>query len=233
VTVSAEGERLEVGALRGLGYRWQWRLREAGMEKQMIGVSLLIIFGTVAAEARIVALDGFHNDETAQPDHYQWEGTRPGGFSELGKLIAEAGDRTRTIRQRIKEDTLRGIDLLIIIDPDTPQESEHPRYIEPGEADVIEKWVRAGGRLMLLGNDKGNAEFEQFNQFAKRLPLPSARRPIRKSPERHSPGARSGFDLRGWKHRVSCGDCSSRSGGSQECAAGRQGKVDHGSGGRG
>jgi hypothetical protein len=135
----------------------------------MIRVSLMIMLGTLAAPAQVVALDGFHNDETAQPDHYQWEGTRPGGFSELGKLVAEAGGRTRTIRERINEDTLHGVDMLIIVDPDTPQESEHPRYIEAGEAAAIEKWVRAGGRLMLLGNDKGNAEFEHFNQLAKRF----------------------------------------------------------------
>jgi unsaturated rhamnogalacturonyl hydrolase len=139
------------------------------MEKQMIRFSLLIILGTLAARAQVVALDGFHNDETAQPDHYQWEGTRPGGFSEFGKLVAEAGGRTRTIRERQKGDTLRGVDVLIIVDPDTLQESEHPRYIETDEADAIEKWVRAGGRLMLLGNDKGNAEFEHFNQLAKRF----------------------------------------------------------------
>jgi unsaturated rhamnogalacturonyl hydrolase len=29
--------------------------------------------------------------------------------------------------------------------------------------------VRDGGRLVLLGNDKGNAEFEHFNQLARRF----------------------------------------------------------------
>ena len=32
----------------------------------------------------VVALDGFHNNESKMPDHYQWDGVRPGGFSELG-----------------------------------------------------------------------------------------------------------------------------------------------------
>jgi hypothetical protein len=62
----------------------------------MIRLSFFIILGALAAPAQVVALDGFHNDETAQPDHYQWYGTRPGGFSELGKIVAEAGGRTRT-----------------------------------------------------------------------------------------------------------------------------------------
>jgi unsaturated rhamnogalacturonyl hydrolase len=130
---------------------------------------LFLILAALAAQAQVVALDGFHNDETALPDHYQWNGTRPGGFSELGRLVAEGGGRIQTIRERITDGTLRGVDVLIIVDPDTPQESEHPRYIETAEADAIEKWVRAGGRLMLMGNDKGNAEFEHLNQLAKRF----------------------------------------------------------------
>jgi hypothetical protein len=31
----------------------------------------LLILAAIAAQAQVVALDGFHNDETAQPDHYQ------------------------------------------------------------------------------------------------------------------------------------------------------------------
>jgi unsaturated rhamnogalacturonyl hydrolase len=135
----------------------------------MIRVAFLLILGALTAGAQVVALDGFHNDETKQPDHYQWEGTRPGGFSELGKVIGAAGGQTKTIRERVTDRTLRGVDVLIIVDPDTPEESDHPRYIESDEADAIDKWVRGGGRLMLMGNDKGNAEFEHFNQLARRF----------------------------------------------------------------
>jgi unsaturated rhamnogalacturonyl hydrolase len=39
----------------------------------------------------------------------------------------------------------------------------------PEEITVIEEWVRAGGRLVLLGNDKGNAEFEHLNQLARKF----------------------------------------------------------------
>ncbi|MDQ6663779.1 MAG: glycoside hydrolase family 88 protein, partial [Acidobacteriota bacterium] len=31
------------------------------------------------------------------------------------------------------------------------------------------QWVKKGGHLVLLGNDKGNAEFEHFNQLAARF----------------------------------------------------------------
>jgi unsaturated rhamnogalacturonyl hydrolase len=55
---------------------------------------------------------------------------------------------------------------LIIVDPDTPKESDAPNYISEGEVKAIVKWVDQGGRLVLLGNDKGNAEFEHLNRLA-------------------------------------------------------------------
>ena len=135
----------------------------------MIRYAVIMILAALSAQAQVVALDGFHNDETKLPDHYRWDGTRPGGFSEFGKLIEEAGGKTRTIRERTTPQALRGVDVFIIVDPDTPLESDDPKYIESDEADAIEKWVRAGGRIMLMGNDKGNAEFEHFNRLAERF----------------------------------------------------------------
>jgi unsaturated rhamnogalacturonyl hydrolase len=59
--------------------------------------------------------------------------------------------------------------MLIIVDPDTPEETEDPKYIENDEIDALTQWVKAGGRLVLLGNDKGNAEFEHLNRLAARF----------------------------------------------------------------
>jgi unsaturated rhamnogalacturonyl hydrolase len=119
--------------------------------------------------AQVVAVDGFHNDETKMPDHYRWEGTGQGGYSELGKVIQSLGGELRTVHERLTTAVLSGIQVFIIPDPDTPLESDNPKYLEPAEVDALEKWVQAGGRLVLLGNDKGNAEFEHFNQLAKRF----------------------------------------------------------------
>jgi len=118
---------------------------------------------------KVVALDGFHNNESKMPDHYQWDGVRPGGFSELGKLLVGLGAQLTTVRQRITPQTLAGVRVFVIVDPDTPAETAEPQYIMPDEVAAIEEWVRAGGRLVLLGNDKGNAEFEHFNQLARRF----------------------------------------------------------------
>jgi unsaturated rhamnogalacturonyl hydrolase len=118
---------------------------------------------------KVVALDGFHNNESKMPDHYQWDGVRPGGFSELGKLLVGLGAQLTTVRQRITPRALAGVRVFIIVDPDTPAETADPQYIMPDEAAAIEEWVRAGGRLVLLGNDKGNAEFDHFNRLARRF----------------------------------------------------------------
>jgi unsaturated rhamnogalacturonyl hydrolase len=57
----------------------------------------------------------------------------------------------------------------MIVDPDTPLESVHPNYIETSAREAIVEWVRAGGILLLFGNDKGNAEFEHLNMLAERF----------------------------------------------------------------
>lgn len=136
----------------------------------MIKTVCAFVFSAAAAFAQsVVAVDGFHNDESKMPDHYRWDGTRPGGFSEFGKLLRGLGADLRTVRERITREALAGIDVFIIVDPDTPAETGDPKYIEPAEISVIERWVRDGGRLVLLGNDKGNAEFQHFNRLAARF----------------------------------------------------------------
>ena len=117
----------------------------------------------------VVALDGFHNNERAMPEHYQWEGTSDGSFSKLANGFREHDVQVRTLRNRIDAASLSGINLLIIVDPDTPEETPDPKYIEDAEIDALVKWVNDGGRLVLLGNDKGHAEFTHFNRLASRF----------------------------------------------------------------
>ncbi len=124
-----------------------------------------------AVSQTVVALDGYHNNETKMPDHYQWDGTRNGGFSELAKVLRGMGADLRTLRARIDSASLQSVNLLIIVDPDTPAETDSPKYIEAPEVDAIAAWVKQGGRLILLGNDKGNAEFEHLNQLAAKFGL--------------------------------------------------------------
>jgi unsaturated rhamnogalacturonyl hydrolase len=120
-----------------------------------------------AAERKVVVVDGWHNNEK-QP-HYRWDGTYMGGFSQLGDLLKGNGAELKTLTEAASAKSLQGIDCLIAVDPDTPAETEKPQYWSAPEIDAVEKWVRDGGRLLLLGNDKGNAEFEHFNHLAARF----------------------------------------------------------------
>jgi len=130
--------------------------------------SLTLAIAPLGAQT-VVALDGYHNAERAMPEHYQWEGTTDGSFSKLANGFREHDVELRTLRSRIDAAALQGVNLLIIVDPDTPEETPEPKYIEDSEIDVIARWVNDGGRLVLLGNDKGHAEFTHFNRLASRF----------------------------------------------------------------
>jgi len=134
-------------------------------------IPLLLLLAAITATAqerssRVVLLDGYHNAETKAPLHYRWEGTDNGGFSQLGDLLKGLGAELRTATTALTPDTLAGVRCLIIVDPDTPAESDSPHYISGGEVKAVSDWVNRGGRLVLLGNDKGNAEFEHFNRLS-------------------------------------------------------------------
>ena len=132
-------------------------------------LALLTLAAAPIGAQTVVALDGYHNAERAMPEHYQWEGTTDGSFSKLANGFREHEVEVRTLRNRIDAASLQGVNLLIVVDPDTPEETPEPKYIADSEIDAIAKWVNDGGRLVLLGNDKGHAEFTHFNRLASRF----------------------------------------------------------------
>jgi hypothetical protein len=118
---------------------------------------------------KTVAVDGWHNREP-QP-HYAWEGTYPGGFSGLSHMLRGLGANLKTVGEPFTAKSLSGIDLLIVVDPDTPRESPSPNLISDAEIEAAVNWVRGGGTLVLLGNDPGNSEFPRMNALARRFGL--------------------------------------------------------------
>jgi lysophospholipase L1-like esterase len=123
---------------------------------------------------KTVLLDCFYNnewrpDESGKPVrfHYVWHDTTNSGFSILAKLITDAGACIDTLCQAPTDSSLRRASVYVIVDPDTPKESLAPNYIQPDAIGAIVRWVEEGGVLLLLGNDKGNAEFEHWNLLAR------------------------------------------------------------------
>jgi lysophospholipase L1-like esterase len=125
---------------------------------------------------KIVCLDEFYNNEwrknakgITERYHYVWEDTANSGFSVLGSMLVHLGASIDTLCEAPTDQNLSRASIYVIVDPDTPLETERPNYVEQPAIDAIEKWVKNGGVLMMMENDKGNAEFEHFNQLAARF----------------------------------------------------------------
>jgi len=117
----------------------------------------------------VVALDAYHNNEPQRPGHYRWDERDSGGFSDLATLLRGLGAELTTVPTPVTPKALAKVDCFIVVDPDTPSEAPKPNYIQPQEVDALVKWVSKGGRLVLFGNNRGNAEFTHLNQLAGRF----------------------------------------------------------------
>ena len=122
---------------------------------------------------KVVGLDYFFNHEFIKDKngkevqyHYIWEDTANSGYSELGDVIKGLGAKLGELHEAPTIKNLEDFSIYIIVDPDTPLETKHPNYIDSKSITNIVKWVKAGGVLVLFGNDKGNCEFEHLNMLA-------------------------------------------------------------------
>ena len=175
---------VSVAGLGGSPYRdgsYEYYLSEKVVTNDPKGVGAFLqasnemeIAGTqVAGRGKTVLLDSFFNNEMKKdgtgrlaPFHYKWEEMPNSGFFFFGNTFRTFGARTETLRSAPTAENLRRADIYIIVDPDTPEESEKPNYLEAPHIKAIADWVKAGGVLVLMGNDVGNAEFDHFNQLA-------------------------------------------------------------------
>jgi unsaturated rhamnogalacturonyl hydrolase len=124
-------------------------------------------------KGKVVVLDNYYNNEwkkdttgTMVPYHYTWNDKSNSGFAMLGDIFRQYGVTTRSLLTAPTATSLKGAHMYLIVDPDTEKETEKPNFIQPAQAQAIAAWVKAGGVLLLMGNDAGNAEFKHFNQLA-------------------------------------------------------------------
>jgi unsaturated rhamnogalacturonyl hydrolase len=178
---------ITVAGLGGNPYRdgsYEYYLSEKVLPNDPKGVGTFLLAANemeMAAKqsigkGRTVLLDCYFNNETKKDAtgrlttwHYKWEEMANGGFSLWGNIFSSYGVKTESLNEAPTSKNLKGADIYIIVDPDTPEENDNPHFVEAAHSAAIADWVQAGGVLVLMGNDVGNAEFDHFNQLAKRF----------------------------------------------------------------
>lgn len=127
-------------------------------------------------KGKTVLLDDYFNAEkkkditgVLKPYHYKWYELYNNGFSLLGHVFNSYGVATKTLSEAPTVQKLKQADIYLIVDADNTADNPTPNYVQPKDADEVYNWVKEGGVLVLMHNDKGNAEFEHFNLLAEKF----------------------------------------------------------------
>ena len=140
--------------------------------KRIFILVLFLSFTSAASFAqKTVGLDNWFNHETNAKTgkifHYTWDDKANSGFSQLGDVFKSRGAVLKTISSSPTVRSMKGIDVYIIVDPDTTSENPAPNYVNAADVKFLKNWVSKGGVLLLMSNDGPNCEFTHFNQLAK------------------------------------------------------------------
>jgi unsaturated rhamnogalacturonyl hydrolase len=178
---------VSVSGLGGKPYRdgsFAYYMSEKVVENDPKGVGAFIqaanememIPGLSNAKRKTVLLDDYFNSErkkditgTLMPYHYKWYEMYNNGISILGHVFTGNGMQLKTLSDAPNRNNLKGADIYMIIDADNTADNPTPNYVTEKDADEVYNWVKAGGVLVLMHNDKGNAEFEHFNILGDRF----------------------------------------------------------------
>ncbi len=181
-----------VGGLGGTPYRdgsYEYYLSEPLRQDDLKGVGPFIMASIEMeiAQARdsvenklgkgkTVAVDNYFNHEfrkgisgEQEPFHYTWDDRMHSGFFWWGSIFQNLGAKTATVNVAPTAASLKGVDVYIIVDPDTPKETAKPNYVNDADINAIANWVQAGGTLVLMANDTSNCEHVHFNRLAARF----------------------------------------------------------------
>lgn len=177
---------VSVGGLGGEPYRdgsYAYYLSEPIRKNDLKGVGSFIMASVEmemvpelgVGRGETVAVDNYFNHEfrkstvgaTVQESfHYTWEDRMHSGFWLWGNTFRELGAKTVTVPTAPTAASLKGVDVYIIVDPDSPKETAKPNYVQQADINAIADWVKAGGVLVLMANDTSNCETKHFNQLA-------------------------------------------------------------------
>jgi len=139
------------------------------MKKISIALAALTMGFTACAQT--VTVDNYYNKETRKTKdgrtedfHYLWTDKEMPGFSKFGETFLKNGAKAlTTLTEAPSKQNLKKTDIYIIVDPDHVGDNPNPNYMDENGVKVIADWVKAGGVLLLMGNDEANADLKHFN----------------------------------------------------------------------
>ena len=140
------------------------------MKRILLLVFVFCFYGAGSFAQKTIGLDNWFNHETNAKTgkifHYTWDDKEMSGFSQLGDVFVKHGAELKTIVSHPDSKSLKGVDVYIIVDPDTTKENPTPNYVEAADVKFLKNWVSKGGVLLLMSNDGPNCEFTHFNKLA-------------------------------------------------------------------
>lgn len=133
---------------------------------------------SIAGRGREVLLDAWFNSQTRENAaggteyyHYKWNDRSNTGFWFFGHIFRSYGVSTRTLYAAPTPSRLRGAEYYVIVSPDNPKWNPHPHLMTNPEASSIAAWVRQGGVLLMMANDRGNTDIPHLDLLADRFGL--------------------------------------------------------------
>lgn len=125
-----------------------------------------------------VMLDAWYNSQTRQNAagqtelyHYKWDDYANSGFSLFGHIFRSYGLATETLDSVPTVEKLRDAQFYIIVSPDNPAKNPRPHYMTADDAGQIAQWVRDGGVLLMMENDRDNADIPHMDLLADKFGL--------------------------------------------------------------
>ena len=155
-------EKLRTNDAKGLGPAIMAAVEMENLEKLRVG------------KGKTVLLDSYFNNEMKKDAsgrevswHYKWDEMNHPGFYLWGRQFQSYGANLDTLYRAPTAQNLKNADVYIIVDPDDAKENPNAKFISQADAKAVADWVKKGGVLVLMGNDLGNAEFDNWNVLAR------------------------------------------------------------------
>lgn len=180
-------DTVKVSGLGGTPYRagdYNYYIHEERADNETKGMGAYLLAASemqqaaasTTAHGKTVVLDAWFNSQTrtnaagqTELFHYKWNDDANSGFAFYGRAFQRFGATLAQLPVAPTAANLRGASVYILASPDIPSKNPTPHYMDKASGDAIEAWVRAGGVLVLMENDKTNSEFEHFNTLSERF----------------------------------------------------------------